>query len=346
MRYLLLTAAAVAFTAVAGCAGSSSSPVSSKGSSKPVPLVVYSAQGYDAAMVRAFQKATGIPTKLIDDSTGPLLARVQAERANPQWGLLWADGDEAFAVLDKQGMLVRQFQPKVSYTDAGRAVVPADKSYVPTGLTVTAAVVYDETKTLKPPTSWQELLSPAWKGAVGMNDPSVSGPTYPFVAGRFAGLGGLSQGKGFFTALKGNGLHVFKANADTLHALQTGQIKVALIQSSAGIAAGLQAPHIKTTYLPKVTSLPSVIGIDAKAPKQVQEEAKRFASFVLSAQGQQVMLTGDPSGDSLYWPIVSGVSPNAGMPSLDSVPAQAIDPYVWGLQEGAINSWFTSTIVH
>jgi iron(III) transport system substrate-binding protein len=347
MRHLVLTAAAVVTgTAAPGCGDCSSSPVASGGSSKPVPLVVYSAQGYDSAMVKAFQKATGIPTKLTDDSTGPLLARVQAERANPQWGVLWVDGDEPFAVLDKQGMLVRQFQPQVTYTAAGQAVVPADKSYVPTGLTVTAAVVYDETKTPKPPTSWEELLSPAWKGAVGMNDPSVSGPTYPFVAGRFAGLGGISQGQGFFSALRGNGLHVFKTNADSLHALQTGQIKIALIQSSAGIAAGLRAPHIVTTYLPKVTSLPSVIGINAKAPKQVQEEAKRFASFVLSAQGQQVMLTGDASGDSLYWPIVSGVSPNAGLRSLDSVPTQAIDPYTWGPQESAINSWFTNTIVH
>jgi iron(III) transport system substrate-binding protein len=166
------------------------------------------------------------------------------------------------------------------------------------------------------------------------------------VAGRFAGLGGTSQGEGFFSALKGNGLHVFKTNADSLHALQTGQIKVALIQSSAGIAAGLTAPHIKTTYLPNVTPLPSVIGINAKAPEHVREEAERFTAFVLSAQGQQVMLTGDASGDSLYWPIVSGVRPNPGLGSLDSVPLQAIDPYTWGPQESAINSWFTDTIVH
>jgi iron(III) transport system substrate-binding protein len=346
MRHLVLTAPAMAaVTAVAGCGGPSSS-VASGGSSKPVPLVVYSAQGYDSAMVEAFQKATGIPTKLIDDSTGPLLARVQAERANPQWGVLWVDGDEAFATLDRQGMLVRQFQPQVNYTAAGKAVVPADGSYVPTGLTVTAAVVYDQSRTPKPPASWQELLSPTWRGAVGMNDPSVSGPTYPFVAGLFAGLGGAAQGEGFFSALKGNGLHVFKTNADSLHALQTGQIRVALIQSSAGIAAGLKAPQIKTTYLPKVTSLPSVIGISAKAPEKVQQEAKRFASFVLSAEGQRVMLSGDASGDSLYWPIVSGVSPPARLGSLDSVPTQAIDPYRWGPQESAINSWFTNAIVH
>lgn len=342
----LATAALVAGLAT-GCGSSAKDTASSTAASTgPVPLVVYSAQGYDQAMTTAFQKATGIPTKLVDDSTGPLLAKVQAERGNPQWGVLWVDGDEAFASMDQAGMLVKGFEPDVQLNAAGQAVVPADKSYVPTGLTVTAALVYDASKTPNPPTSWQQLLTPAWKGQVGMNDPSVSGPTYPFVAGMFSQLGGNSQGEAFYTGLKSNGLHVFQTNGDTLHALQTGQIKVALIQSSAGLAAGTKDHNIKTAYLPKVTSLPSVIGIDAKVSAKERAEAEQFASFVLSAAGQHVMLTGDPNGDSLYWPIVQGVAPQAALPALSSVPTQAIDPKVWGPQEGTINTWFTNTIVH
>ncbi|WP_377267675.1 ABC transporter substrate-binding protein [Peterkaempfera sp. SMS 1(5)a] len=345
------TVAAGLLMATLSACGGSSQAASSAGSTAgtagaPVPLVVYSAQGYDKAMVSAFQKATGIPTKLVDDSTGPLLARVQAERANPQWGVLWVDGDEAFASMDQAGMLVKGFEPNAQLTTAGQAVVPQDKSYIPTGLTVTAAVVYDASTTPHPPTSWQQLLSPEWKGAVGMNDPAVSGPTYPFVAGMFNQLGGDSQGQSFYSSLKNNGLHVFQTNGDTLHALQTGQIKVALIQSSAGIAAGIKDKNIKTAYLSKVTSLPSVIGIDAKASAQVQAEAKQFAQYVLSKQGQQVMLTGDRNGDSLFWPIVQGVDPDPELPALASVPTQTIDPAVWGPKEGTINTWFTNTIVH
>ena len=41
-----------------------------------MPLVVYSAQGYDHAMAAAFQKATGIHVKLDDNSTGPLLTQI------------------------------------------------------------------------------------------------------------------------------------------------------------------------------------------------------------------------------------------------------------------------------
>ena len=69
--------------AAAGCSSSSSTPPASTGSAPSgtasasaaaavVPLVVYSAQGYDSAETKAFTAATGIPVKLDDNSTGPL----------------------------------------------------------------------------------------------------------------------------------------------------------------------------------------------------------------------------------------------------------------------------------
>ncbi|HEY5186341.1 MAG TPA: hypothetical protein VIM19_15910, partial [Actinomycetes bacterium] len=122
----LARTSAAAFTlvsavALAGCAashaavvasGSSSPSASSTGSdagaspasAAPVPLVVCSAQGYDAPVTKAFSAATGIPVKLVDDSTGPLLTKVAAEKDNPQWRLLWVDGDTAFAALDAPGL--------------------------------------------------------------------------------------------------------------------------------------------------------------------------------------------------------------------------------------------------
>ena len=78
-----------------------------------MPLVVYSAQGYDHAMTAAFTKATGIPVKLDDNSTGPLLTQIEASKNNPNWGLLWVDGATAFAGLDTQGLLLKGYEPTV-----------------------------------------------------------------------------------------------------------------------------------------------------------------------------------------------------------------------------------------
>lgn len=316
----------------------------SGGGGGPTSFVVYSAQGYDSAMVKAFQQATGIPTKLVDDSTGPLLARVQAEKNNPQWAVLWVDGNTAFANLDQQGLLHKGYEPSVPFNAAGQSLIPSDKSYVPTGVTTMAAVVYDSTIVKDPPTSWQQLLSKQWENAVGMNDPSVSGPTYPFVAGMFQQLGGQSAGEKYFENLKNNGMLVFQTNGDTLHALETGQIKLGVVQSSAAIGAALQSKNLKYVLLPMQTMLPSCIGISAAAKGKILTDAEKFAAFVLSPAGQQVMQSGDPQGDSLYWPVVDGVNPLPALPSYASLQTQTVDPYTWGPKEGAVNAWFDANV--
>jgi iron(III) transport system substrate-binding protein len=350
-------AVTLSLLAVAGCSSSSSSSSStptsssaaasssSSASTAVVPLVVYSAQGYDSAMTKAFTKATGIPVKLDDNSTGPLLTQIEASKNNPNWGLLWVDGATAFAGLDTQGLLLKGFEPNVTFNSLGTASVPSDKSYTPTGVTLMGIVAYNKTKVPNPPTTWQALLSPTWKGQVGMNDPSQSGPTFPLIAGVMNYLGGVSPGEKYFQTLKSNGLVIHPTNGPTLQALTSGQINLALVQSSAAIGATFSAKDIGIEYLSPATLLPSAIGIDAKAPAAEQAEAEKFVDFVLSPAGQKVMQAGDPTGDSLYYPVVQGVSPLSSLPSLASVKTQTINPYTWGPQEATINTWFDSNIV-
>jgi iron(III) transport system substrate-binding protein len=329
---------------LAACASSPASTAAKAGSAK-VPLVVYSAQGYDHAMTAAFTKATGIPVKLDDNSTGPLLTQIEASKNNPNWGLLWVDGATAFAGLDQQGLLQKGHEPKVTFNSLGQQSLPADKSYTPTGVTMVAAVVYNSATVKTPPTSFQQLLSPQWKGQVGMDDPAQSGPTYPLIAGMMNKLGGITQGETYFSGLKANGLVIHPTNGPTLQALTSGQINVALVQSSAGVGAAISDKKLVVTYLNPATLLPSAIGIDAKAPAAERAEAEKFEAFVLSPAGQKVMQSGDPTGDSLYYPVVTGVAPLAGLPPLTSVTTQTINPYTWGSREAQINTWFDANIV-
>jgi iron(III) transport system substrate-binding protein len=343
---LLIWLCSAAALALAGCSSAPSTPAShaANAAAREVPLVVYSAQGYDKAETAAFSKATGIPVKLDDNSTGPLLTQIEASRNNPHWGLLWVDGATAFASLDQQGLLLKGFEPSVNWNSLGTQNLPADRSYTPTGVTLMPALVYDKATVPSPPTSYQQLLQPRWKGAVGMNDPSQSGPTYPFVAGMMNYLGGVSAGEQYFEKLKANGLVIHATNGVTLQALTSGQIKLALIQSSAGVGAAIGDKNLAVKYLDPATMLPSAIGIDAKAPAAEQAEAKKFIKFVLSPQGQKVMQSGDPTGDSLYYPVVQGVQPLPALPSLAGVRTQTINPYTWGGREATLNTWFDNTI--
>jgi iron(III) transport system substrate-binding protein len=342
---LALTACSSSSSSSSSSASSTATSSSSASTASKVTLVVYSAQGYDSAMTKAFTKATGIPIKLDDNSTGPLLTQIEASKNNPNWGLLWVDGATAFAGLDTQGLLLKGFEPTVQWNTLGTQSVPSDKSYTPTGVTLMAALAYNKQKVKSPPTTWQALLSSQWKGKVGMNDPSQSGPTFPFIAGMMNYLGGVNAGESFFTKLKANGLVINPTNGPTLQALTSGRINLALVQSSAAIGAALGDKNLGIAYLNPVTLLPSAIGIDAKAPAAEQAEAKQFIEFVLSPAGQAVMQSGDPTGDSLYYPVIQGVNPLSALPSLTSTSTQSINPYTWGPQEGTINTWFDDNIV-
>ncbi len=311
----------------------------------PAPIVLYSAIGYGQKVADGFTKLTGIPVKLVDLSTGPLVAKVQAEKQNPQWNLAWFDGAEAMRDLANQGMLLKGWEPNVKWNALSKKVRPSDKAYIPGGVTL-AGVFLVNTKLVpedKTPTSWQDLLKPEWKGLVGMPNPAVSGPTYPLVAGLMQSLGSESAGKALLTSLKANGLKTFDTGGPLVKQLYAGAIAVAATQSTRGVA-GLVAKEAVRVVFPKgVSLLPSDFGISAKGTPEAQESAKKFIEYFLSVEGQKVAL-GSGDSDGYYYPIIEGVSANALATPLEKIKYQSVDPNFWGPREAAINTWFANTI--
>jgi len=120
--------------------------------------------------------------------------------------------------------------PKVKFNALGLQNVPKDGSFTPTGLTVTGALCYDSSRSprrnCRPRgSSWR---TSQFKGLVGMNDPSQSGPTFPMIAGIMQYTGkyksgstakAVATGEAFYTALKANGLVVNAVNGATITAM-------------------------------------------------------------------------------------------------------------------------------
>jgi len=333
-------AAALALLASA-CGSSGTGSASTTGK---VPLVVYAAEGYDSAVAKAFQQATGIPTSVYDAHTGLVVSKIEQEGSNPRWGVTWFDGDMAMASLDQQGLLLKGYAPAVSWNAHGVQFLPKDQSYAPTGYTIAATILYNSTALPQPPSTWNDLLSPAYKGKVGILNPAIDGSAYPMMAGWAVQFGGVSKLESYVTALVNNGAKVYSSPDDELNAIKQGSIEVAFAQSSYGIGVGETQPNLKLAYPQFVTPMPSLVGIAAKAPAAVQAEAKQFVEFVLSAKGQQAMQAGDAHGDSLYWPVVNGVASRPEVPSPAAIPTKTVDPYTWGAQENTISQWFTANI--
>lgn len=315
-------------------------------------LQLYAALDYSTDVAAAFTAKTGIQVNVTALSTGPLLAKITAEKNNPQWGAYWADGAEPCAAFDLDNQLLH-YKPKGARLNAiGAKLTPKNAAYQVPGFTEMVGVVYNSSK-IRKPTSWDDLASADFKNQVGMNNPSISGPTYPFLAGLIEQLGSEDAMKSYLTKLKGNGMRVFDKNSKTLAALYTGVINVALVQSSAAItgvnkykAAPVAGLTPAVTYLSKTTILPSCLAIDGKASAFQQDAAKKFADFVMSSEAVSIMVKSG-TGDSLFWPTLIGRSPSTAttsMPSFAAGNVQVVDPYKYALIQGEVQDWFTKNI--
>lgn len=308
-------------------------------------LVLYSAVDYGPEVAQAFTRATGIKVKAIRLSTGALLARVSAEGTRPAWDMVWFDGDEAAAALDSAGLLARQTTPDLDWNAQGKALLPQDGSYTPTGLTLAGAFTYRVGTLTNPPTSWQDLNSPSLHGKIGMNNPAISGPMYPLLAGLLSQGGGWPAGQSLVLALKHNGLQVYPKNANTLAAMRAGDIKVAVTQSSAAWYMASAHPELKVT-LPKPSfALPSVLAVAQGVSPKVRAEAEKFIRFAMAPDTQRLRMS-KGEADGFYWPLTQGApAPVSVLPALSSIDVKHLNPAHWGPIESQVNHWFSEAIV-
>jgi iron(III) transport system substrate-binding protein len=313
----------------------------------PMPdrgLVLYSGLDYGPAVAAAFTKETGIQVRVVRLATGSLLARMVAQGNHADWDLAWFDGATAAAALDADKLLARNLPLPVGLTPVGQSMCSADGAYIPTGFTLAGVFISDPVRLPMPPGIWSGLTAPAYKGQVGMNDPSISGPTYPMLAGMLDNAGGWPRGQGFVRALKANGLHMFDKNDATLSALQAQAISLAIVQSSAAVFYAAHHSGLRVTIPSPAYVLPNVMVEAAGLPAKRQAEAARFMAFVMRPDIQALRQTqGEADGD--YWPITTnGPPPLPGLPDLAQARTVTLNPIMWGGLENGINAWFAKVM--
>jgi iron(III) transport system substrate-binding protein len=133
-------------------------------------------ENYARPVFAAFQAATGIQVNFIRFSSGEALARVVAEKANPQVDVLFGGPIETFTAGVGKGV----FAP---YTPPDAAALPSrfkDAHGYWTAIADDPLVFMTNTAFLKqnnlqPPASWDDLLTPAYKNMLQMADARTSG---------------------------------------------------------------------------------------------------------------------------------------------------------------------------
>jgi iron(III) transport system substrate-binding protein len=262
--------------------------------------------------------------------------------------VVWFDGNVTMQQLDDQGLLLKWQSPSAgNYTSVGAKYVAADGSYYPTGLTTVGAIAFNvnHVPAAGLPHDYNDLLNPAYKNLVAMNDPAYSGPTYPLVAGLAQLMGSEDAGKAFFTKLKANGLKNFQTNDPTLNSVETGAREFGLVQDSAIYGAIKAGQPLSITYPASgVIGLPGVIAVSAAS--QHVGCAQQFVNWVLTADGgQKVMVNHDPTdGDTYFIPLITGVTDivqrqTTGLNYID------LDVKKWSSVETEYKQWFQDNII-
>ena len=142
------------------------------------PLNVYSIwpENWARPMFEEFEKATGIKVNFVRFSSGEALARVIAEKNNPKVDVLFGGPVETFAAGVSEGV----FEP---YKPASFAKLPArfkqaDGQWIAIADDPLVFMTNDKflkENNLKAPTSWNDLLNPAYKNMLQMADARTSG---------------------------------------------------------------------------------------------------------------------------------------------------------------------------
>ncbi len=142
------------------------------------PISVYSImpEKYATKIFAAFTADTGIKVNFVRLSSGEALARLIAEKNNPQVDALWGGPADTYEAGIKEGIfevyvpkqadkVPANFRSKDGYW-TGIGIIP---------LTFLSNAKFLKEKGLNPPTSWNDLLNPAYKGTLQMADARTSG---------------------------------------------------------------------------------------------------------------------------------------------------------------------------
>ena len=158
-------------------------------------LVVYTA--YEENELKTFweQFKKDLPdlaakASYIRGSTGPIMARLEAEKANPQADVVWGVFNDYVIGAGKKGLL-DPYAAKEGDKIPARFRASDGLWQGVTLLTVAFAVNQKKMGELKlaPPKSWADLLDPKYKNHIVMSNPSTSGTAYLLLASHAARLG-------------------------------------------------------------------------------------------------------------------------------------------------------------
>ncbi|MGW8379974.1 2-aminoethylphosphonate ABC transporter substrate-binding protein [Streptomyces sp. ODS28] len=276
--------------ALSGCGGTGTAAEDGE------TVTVYSADGlkgengdgwYDQQF-KAFEKQTGIKVKYVEGGSGEMVQRAVREKNNPQADVM-VTLPPFIQQADSQGLL-QKYRPKGADKVAGE-----DKS--PNG-TWTSLVknyfgfIHNTKEVPRPPATWNDLLSPKYKGKLQYSTPGVAGDGTAMVVKAMHDLGGQKPAMDYFAKLQKNNVGPSSSTSKLGPKVDKGELTVANGDVQMNYAqqknmpnVGIFFPATKKADKPSTFALPYAGGL-VKGSKNA-ENGKKLLDFLLGEKAQE-----------------------------------------------------------
>jgi iron(III) transport system substrate-binding protein len=310
IRAATVAAVVLACSAIAvGCGGSGGDPNS---------IVLYSGQHPQLtdALVRSFEKQTGVDVK-VRTNDGVVLADqlLQEGPASPA-DVYFTENSPELETLDHHGLLAKL--PASTLQQVPRDDSPPDGAWAPVALRVSGLAYSPKliARSSLPP-SVLDLAQPAWKGKVAI---APTDSDFPPVVGAVLAQYGPTAAEQWLAGLKRNA-QVFQTDEAVVAAVNSGRVATGVINHyywfRLRTEIGASAMHSAVYFFPdhNVGSIENISGVAVLKTSKHPQLADRFADFLVSAAGQRLI----SQGDDFEYPVRAGVAANPQLPPLSSL---------------------------
>ena len=247
-------------------------------------ITVYTALEEDDVRVylAEFAKAKpNIKVNLLRLSTGDLIARVLAEKANPRHDVIW--GTALTQMVDPR--ILEMAEP---YRPAGVDAVktqfkdPENRWFATTGYFAGFCVNTEVLKknNLPMPTSWQDLLNPVYKGQIVMPNAASSGTGYLQIVSLLQ-MKGEDKGWQYLKDLDKNMAQYIKSGSRPCKMAATGEYAIGLSFAFSGVKQIMEGYPIKLVIPSEGAGYEIEVSMLMKSSKN-KEDAKQFLDWLLT----------------------------------------------------------------
>jgi len=267
-------------------------------------LTIYSSvdEANARKILAAFSADTGVKVNFVFLSAGPALARLQAEKENPQADLWFGAPMDNHIIAKTQGLTV-------AYKSASAAGIDAtffDKDgffyafYMnPIGIGVNLAVL--KQVNAPEPATFQDLAKPAYKGLIQYPSPQSSGTAYSFITGLITVMG-EDKAFDYLKALAKNVQSYTQSGTGPSNAVGIGQAAVGIQFTPAFFQFMDKGQPVKVIFPPEGVSYESASVSIVKGTKNLAD-AQKLVDWILSKKGQQAIV----SQKTYFYPVRADV---------------------------------------